>query len=503
MADDDKFRRIFEMSLEMLCVAGPDGYFVELNPAWEHVLGWTQEELRAAPITEFVHPDDVEITTRNLTCSDQPVSFRNRCRTKAGAYRTLRWSARCDDLGLVYAAARDVTDFVAAVHRAERSEGLYRAVLETAVDPVILIDKSGTIIEVNESTEVLFGYRNEVMVGSNVSMLMPDPDRSAHDGYLQRYLDTGEARIIGIGRDVIALRSDGTSFPIRLSVSEVRGHDEPLFTGIIHDLTQQKAAEAALRRVNEELEQRVRERTDELESSLRELARSNRDLEQFAYIASHDLQAPLRNVRQGLELLDDHLTTTVGAGFDDEANELRRLVVGAVRKMEDLISGLLSYSRVQRTGETATQEISLDELLDGLLSQLRTDLDYARVSVEVGPMPTVSGDVTQLSQLMQNLLQNAIKYRSSEAEPTIGISSALVDGEHVISVSDNGIGVDEAKHDRIFELFRRGHPGYDGVGLGLAICQRIVERHGGRIWVESRPGEGATFSFTLPAGEPR
>ncbi len=379
-----------------------------------------------------------------------------------------------------------------------RSEQLWRSVLAAAVDPIILIDERGIIQEANAATSRLFGYGRDDLIGANVKVLMPEPYHSEHDGYLRRYLETGEARIIGIGREVEARKADGTVFPMSLAVSEVSSSTGRMFTGIVHDLTSRHRVQAELERANEQLEIRVAERTAELASSMGELARSNRDLEQFAYIASHDLQAPLRNVRQGLELLDEHLIATLGNGFDEEATELRDLTIGAIRRMEDLIQGLLAYSRVNRSGQTDLAPVDLDRLAEDVLLQLRLALDEADATVEIHELPTVQGDEVQLTQLLQNLVQNAVKYRSPERPPKIAITADIDDGRWHISVADNGIGVDADQHGRIFDLFRRGHSGYDGVGIGLAVCQRIVEQHGGTIWVTSEPGQGATFTFTLP-----
>jgi len=381
------------------------------------------------------------------------------------------------------------------------SEQLWRSVLTTVADPIVIIDEAGTIVLVNPTTLALFGYEEHDLVGSNVSKLMPEPHHSEHRDHIRRYLETGEARVIGIGREIEACRADGSTFPVALSVSEVVTAEGRLFTGILHDLTARHAVQEQLRLANEALEEQVAKRTAELERSLIELGRSNRDLEQFAYIVSHDLQAPLRNVRQGLELLNVHLAQSVGRGFDDEAVELRDLVVEAVDTMDQLIHGLLAYSRSQRINRPAVP-VDLGMLARDVLRQLRLDLEEAGVSVEVGELPTVIGDEAQLRQLLQNLLQNAVKYRAPQRPPTIHVRADESDDGWVFSVSDNGIGVDPENHERIFELFSRGHPGYDGVGIGLALCQRIVERHGGTIWVESEAEKGATFSFTLPKATP-
>lgn len=379
----------------------------------------------------------------------------------------------------------------------DRNARLTEAILATAADPIIVIDETGLIEMANDATSKLFGYTLEVLLGNNVSMLMPEPYRTEHDGYLQNYLRTGETKIIGIGREVPARRSDGTTFPMFLSVSEVNGQEPRRFTGIIHDLTHRVEAEQALLKANSTLESRVEDRTSELRSLLVELERSNRDLEQFAYIASHDLQAPLRNVRQGLELLDEHLVATLGAGLDEEAQELRELISEAVTRMEELIRGLLEYSRVDRRQVTQTTSVDLNDIAVELRQILKADLAEADAELVVDELPVVLGDRLQLRQVLQNLLQNSLKYRDENA-PRVEINGRVEGDEWIISVGDNGIGIDAAQHERIFELFGRGHPDYEGVGLGLAIAQRIVESHGGRIWVESAPDKGATFHIALP-----
>ena len=374
--------------------------------------------------------------------------------------------------------------------------------LQTAVDPIVIIDTDGSIVEVNAATTTLFGYRPDELIGHNVSMLMPEPYRSLHDEYISRYLREGDPRIIGIGREVEAQRKDGTVFPMSLAVSEVRTERDHLFTGIIHDLTERNAQRDALAVANTVLEAHVAERTERLESLLAEVQRSNRDLEHFAYIASHDLQAPLRNVRQGLELLDEHLMATVGSSFDDEAHELRDLVVAAVARMEALIKGLLEYSRVHRNPKEDQVVIDLNVLVGELIELLRDEVAAVGGTIDASNLPTVVAHPLQMRQVFQNLVENALRYRSAQRPLHIAIGTRSEPAEpamEVIEVRDNGTGIDQAHHDRIFELFRRAHSGYDGVGLGLAICRRIVEGHGGRMWVESATDEGAAFCFSLPS----
>ena len=284
-----------------------------------------------------------------------------------------------------------------------------------------------------------------------------------------------------------------------LAVSEVTTERDHLFTGIIHDLTERNRQRDELQAANTGLELRVAERTKQLEELLEELRRSNRDLEQFAYIASHDLQAPLRNVRQGLELLDEHLEETAGTSFDDEAQELRDLVVAAVLRMEELIRGLLAYSRVQQSPRGSHEPIDMTELAGEIVELLEPEVANAGGHIELEPLPELVGNATQLRQVFQNLIENAIRYRDAERALAITIRARhRENGSVVIEVADNGSGIDPAHHERIFELFRRGHSGYEGVGLGLAICKRIVDGHGGTMWVESEVGTGSTFCMRLP-----
>ena len=374
------------------------------------------------------------------------------------------------------------------------------AILEAAVDAIIVINPIGAILAANEATVRLFGWEREQMLGRNVSMLMPEPFRSEHDSYLSRYLATGDAHIIGMGREVEAQRADGSVFPMSLSVSEVKTGEQHLFTGIIHDLTERNRQRDELERINAELEDRVMERTRELDESMVELQRSNRDLDQFASVASHDLKTPLRNVRQALELLEEHLTEGLGVEFDDEAVELRNFTMSAAGRMEELIDGLLAYARVH--GATADDAVDLGDVLAGVVAAVHLDLEELGATLDIAELPMVVGNAVQLRQLFYNLIGNAIRYRSPERTLELSVEAKVVGDRAELTVRDNGIGIDPSHHERIFELFRRVQSTSDGVGLGLAICQRVVEEHGGEIRVESAPNEGAAFIFDLPLSDP-
>jgi signal transduction histidine kinase/CHASE3 domain sensor protein len=258
-------------------------------------------------------------------------------------------------------------------------------------------------------------------------------------------------------------------------IQDERG--QPLrLTGVVQDITERKRVEAALAQ------------------HVRELARSNAELEQFAYVASHDLQEPLRMVASYTQLL----ARRYRGRLDADADEFIDFAVDGASRMQNLIEDLLSFSRVGTRGRPFEQ-VSGELVLDQALSQLRVTIEENGAEVTHGPLPSVVGDASQLTQLLQNLIGNAIKFRGREP-PRVHVSARPEGQDWVFSVQDNGIGIDPQFRERIFVIFQRLHSRsrYPGTGIGLAICKKIAERHGGRIWVESKPGQGATFLFTLP-----
>ncbi|APX95695.1 sensor histidine kinase [Natronorubrum daqingense] len=252
---------------------------------------------------------------------------------------------------------------------------------------------------------------------------------------------------------------------------------------------------AMLEKKNEQLKRTERR----LEDAVAELEASNEELEQFAYAASHDLQEPLRMVTSYLDLAIERY----GDDFDDTCQEFIEYAADGADRMSNKIDGLLAYSRVDTQGNSF-DAVDLDCVLDDVLTDLQVTIDETDATITREPLPTVEGDARQLQQLFQNLLSNAIEYSGDES-PRIHVSSTAEESTWTISVHDDGIGIDPAGSNRIFDIFQRLHSvdEHAGSGIGLAICSRIVERHGGEIWVDSEPDEGSTFSFTLIALEER
>jgi light-regulated signal transduction histidine kinase (bacteriophytochrome) len=286
------------------------------------------------------------------------------------------------------------------------------------------------------------------------------------------------------------LRKDGGIVWAMHSASTVHDATGRLLFGIaqVEDITERKRAQEGLAHANAELEVHAEE-----------LERSNMDLQQFAYAASHDLSEPLRMVSSYVQLL----AKRYGDKLDSDAEEFIGFALDGVVRMQALIDGLLMYSRAG-TSDYATDPVDCNEIADATLLMLKTAIEERNAEVTVDPLPTVTGDANQLAQLLQNLIGNATKF-VADGPPRVHVSAEREGQEWHFRVSDNGIGIDPAHLDRIFNVFQRlhGRGEYPGSGIGLAICKRIVERHGGRIWVESEPGQGSTFNFTIPVSRPR
>jgi signal transduction histidine kinase len=269
-----------------------------------------------------------------------------------------------------------------------------------------------------------------------------------------------------------------------------------VYRAIQQEMTERRQAEASLRQLHEQLEAKVQERTAELKEANTNLLYSNRELEQFAYVASHDLQEPLRAVNSYAQLLGRKYQ----GNLDAKADKYLGYIMEGATRMQQLINDLLDFSRVGTRGKEL-KPTACEAILSRVLENLQVAIAESQVLVTHDPLPTVMGDETQLNQLFQNLIANAIKFRREEP-PRVHVSTEQRENEWVFGVRDNGIGMEPEYFDRIFTIFQRLHSRaeYPGTGIGLAVCKKIVERHGGRIWVESELGVGTTFYFTIPQG---
>jgi PAS domain S-box-containing protein len=357
-----------------------------------------------------------------------------------------------------------------------RSTALFQGLFDSAPDAVVATDQSGRIVLVNRQAETLFGYSREELVGARVEQLMAERFRERHEGHRAGYLAAPRPRAMGSGLELFAKRKGGGEFPVDIVLGPVGSGGSVLVLSIVRDITERKRAE--------------RELAEQAEA----LARSNAELEQFAYVASHDLQEPLRMVSSFTQLLAKRYRGKLDADADDFIG----FAVDGANRMQALIEDLLSYSRVGTRGRPFAP-VDCEAVLGRVLRVLQVTVDESGAEVTHGSLPTVLADESQLGQVFQNLIANAIRFRG-EAPLLVHVSADRGDLEWTFSVRDNGIGVAPEHAQRIFVIFQRlhGRTDYPGTGIGLAVCKKIVERHGGRIWVDSELGRGATFKFTIP-----
>jgi len=473
----------------------PNGAITIWNAGAEQLMGWSTADLVGQDVA-VVYPNDA-------VGQGRPKADLEKAR-EAGRLELDDWRVRKDgteflahvsttalrdDAGLLRGYAqvlRDITDQRAVENALGRSENHLRSILSTVPDAMIVIDERGVILSFSAAAERLFGYREAEMIGTNVSGLMPSPDREKHDGYIERYLNTGEARIIGIGRVVFAQRKDGSVFPMELSVGEATGEGEGprLFTGFIRDLTDR---------------QRTQQRLEELQSELIHVARVSA-MGTMASTLAHELNQPITAVANYVEGIRDLLAAPdpddlpmIREALQDAANEALR-AGQIVRRLRDFVA----RGEVEKTVEKLPLLVN-EAAAFGLMGAheksvtAQFDLDHDAADVLV--------DKIQIQQVLVNLIRNAIEAMSTSPERLLTVRTAS-DGPGFVrvTVEDTGTGVAPDMVEQLFTAFASTKR--DGMGLGLSICRTIVEANGGRIWMEARPGGGTRFHFTLMRTEP-
>ncbi len=350
----------------------------------------------------------------------------------------------------------------------------FRWLLESATDPMIIAGGDGRILLANAAVEQLFGYSGDELLGLPVDTLVPERFRQAHQAQRTEYCGRPLQRPIGRGPTVYGVRKDGTEFPAEVSLSPLETADGLLVMAAIHDISERRQAEERQARLVSELES------------------ANEELKSFAYVVSHDLKAPLRAIGS----LADWIATDYGDKFDQAGKELLQLLTSRVRRMDGLIDGILQYSRVGRVRETRVP-VDLEQLVHDVIDLLAPP-PHVRITVDT-PLPTVTADRTRMQQVFQNLLGNAIRYLD-KPQGTIRVGCTAQPDGWRFSIADNGPGIEPRQFEKIFQLFQTLAPRdkVESTGVGLALTKKVVELYGGHIWVESAPGKGSTFFFTLP-----
>jgi len=478
-----RFRRTFELAASGMAHIGMDRRFIRVNRRLCEILGYPEEELLHLTGRQISHPGDLDVINeqrpRLYSGEIDAVRLEKRYlrKDRSTVWVKFTMTVERDAKGApLYEIAvyDDVTAQRDAETRLKESEARFRQTFELAASGIAHV-VDGRFVRVNKSLCRILDYSEEALLGKTVKEISHPEDRDVTDAERAR-IRKGEIESARFEKRYI--RADGRVVWVDLAVALVRdAFGVPQYeVAIFDDITERKNAEAALREAHEELK------------------RSNTELEQFAYVASHDLQEPLRMVASYTQLL----ARRCEAKLDSDAREFMDFIVDGATRMKQLIEDLLAYSRVGIKGADF-KPVSADAALRRALFNLRTAIEEAGAVVTNDPLPTLPADEVQLGQLLQNLMGNALKFRSASV-PRIHVGATEGPAEWTFEVRDNGIGIEPQYFERIFMVFQRLHNKgeYPGTGIGLAICKKVVERHGGRIWVESRAGAGSSFYFTLP-----
>ena len=478
---EERFRTTYNKAAVGMGKIAVDGRMLWVNQKLCNILGYTKEEITNLTIEDITHPDDLEITNqyfqRLLHGEIQDYTLEKRNIHKDGSTYWVRVSASMvSETGGSYVIGfvEDISGRKLAEDALRFSEARFQALFRDNPVMIITIDNDLTMLSVNPITASNLGYSVDELEGESILQLFHEEDRTAVADQLRKCLEnpyhvyTWQFRKINKGGDLVWVEE------FAQAVYDLHGALNVLV--VCQDITERKRAE------------------DALQEALYELERSNKDLEQFASLASHDLQEPLRMVSAYMKLLEKKYHDKL----DEKAAMYIHFAVDGANRMHNLIEGLMTYSRIGR-GKSFGRVDSNRTFADAT-ANLMTSIRETNAEVVSTPLPIVWGDATMLLQLFQNLLSNSIKYRKQGVPPRILISAERLEREWLFSVQDNGIGIESGNFDRVFQIFQRLHTAeeFPGTGIGLASCKRIVEQHHGRIWLESTPGEGTTFFFTIP-----
>lgn len=375
------------------------------------------------------------------------------------------------------------------------SERRTRLIIENSFDAFMSINAKGIVTDWNLKAEKMFGFsRNEVLGKHVTELVSPSIPLERQLENLAAIVSQESSDMQSTRQQTLALRKDGSEFPVEYGFFRVNSKDGYIYCSFLNDITERLEIERKRKQINQELETMVQERTADLQ-------RSNEELHQFAKVASHDLQEPLRSIEGFAQLLAKRYK----GKLDADGDEFIDYILDGTSRMEQLIQAVLVHSSIGEETEIPENTMTdVNSVIKEVLANLRQSITDRGATFQIGPMPTVPVMRSQLIQLFQNLISNAIKYTGANATPSISISAELNVNEWLFSIQDNGIGIDSKYASKIFDMFARlhGRTKYSGTGMGLAICKKIVTAHGGRIWMESEVGHGSIFFFTLPAKTP-
>ncbi|MDO9185487.1 MAG: PAS domain S-box protein [Bacteroidia bacterium] len=484
--NEQQIRAIFDNAPDPVIVIDDKSNVIKWNPKAETVFGWKAIDVVGKPLIQYIIPAQFHESynkemqpflakdLENVSNTTFEIEAKNQNGTEFPISLSIS-SYKIDDKKYYFICfARDITENRKSLDALKISENFLDSIIENF--PIIIFVKNVSdlrYVRVNKLVEELFGFSKKEIIGKSDYELFPKEEADRFVANDKKLLETG--KLFEIDEEPVHTKYKGIRIIETKIVLVKDSIGKPIYIlGIANDITDRKKIQT------------------ELDNKTKELARSNTELEQFAYIASHDLQEPLRMVTSYLQLLENRYKDKL----DQDAKDFISFAVDGSNRMRSLIHSLLEYSRINRV--KAFEIIDVNILLKEVLENLSTAIKENKATININDLPKINGDPILINQLFQNLIQNAIKFKNTR-NPEIDISCKEEKDEYIFSVKDNGIGIQKEYIDKIFIIFKRLHSKeeYPGTGMGLAICKKIVERHGGKIWVESEFGKGSTFYFTI------
>ncbi|MES2003230.1 MAG: PAS domain S-box protein [Bacteroidota bacterium] len=471
-----------------------EGTATFVNRLFSEVYGWNEKDLTDIDsFFEKVYPDPAyrkEITERIVTDiqSGDPerMSWNGiSITTESGEKRIINAkNIPLPEQNLMISTVMDITQSTMQTEDIRSSEEKTRLIMNAALDAIICIDTKGDITFWNPQAERIFGWKEPEVLNKRLSkFIIPESMRSMHDKGMAAYLQTGHAPALNVLLELSAVNRNNEEFPVELTILPIKQGNEEFFCAFLRDITNRKLAEKQLKELNESLQLHTKE-----------LARSNMELEQFAYVASHDLQEPLRMITNFLVQLEKKYIDVI----DDKGKKYIDFAVDGARRMRRIILDLLEFSRVGKT-EEYSELLDLNELVNEIQILYRKQIEDKQAIITTERLPVIAVYKSPMRQVFQNLISNALKYSRADIPCKIHISVKEEETDWQFSIADNGIGIGKEYYDKIFILFQRLHSRneYSGTGIGLSITKKIIENFGGKIWVISKEGEGSNFYFTF------
>jgi PAS domain S-box-containing protein len=497
LASDEQFRLMVEELKEYaFFMLGPQGHVLSWNAGAEQIEGYRAEEIIGKHFSLFYMKEEVKsgMPQRELEIA-----------SAAGSMDVTGWRLRKDGsrfwaavtITSLHDREGNITGFSKVIRdineRRDTEEvqlkrcSMFERLFETAPDAVVVVDPSGMIRRVNQQAEVIFGFMREELIGHRIEQLIPERYHRRHRQLRHNYFTDPRARKMGIGLELFGHNQDGREIPVDIMLTPIETSEGIWAVAAIRDISRQKRTES-----------KIAELHAALQSQVEQLALSNRELEAFSYSVSHDLRAPLRHVIGFIDLLN----AKSHEALDDKSRHYLQVISEAAKRMGELIDDLLEFSRMGRS-EMMKTTVNFNLVVAEIVKELSVEAKGREIEWHISPLPLVLGDSAMLRQVMINLITNALKFTRPRTPAKITIGAVDEERETRFYVMDNGVGFDEAYINKLFGLFQRLHTmeEFEGTGVGLAIVQRIVMRHGGRVWAEGSVQGGATFWFSLPKAE--